>query len=246
MDHESTKKSGKAVANAAEARMRQWALEAQRDRASGPVEEGEPPEQDVRPYLAISRQVGVDDVGLARRLGQLLGWESFDRSLLDYLAEHFQTRRHLVEVVDEKSANWFEETLGKWFNSRVVTQSEYIAKVEKFIWMAARNQNCIFVGRGCHLILPPEAGLSVFVAAPRTLRIDHVAKTRDCSLEEAEKHVDKIGKERHEFYRQYFQAEMGDMEHHDLGVNMRQMGGEDAAQLLVEQLRRRFPDSLTA
>jgi hypothetical protein len=191
---------------------------------------------DVYPYIAISREVGAGGSRLAQRLSNLLGWETLDRQLLDQMAERYWTPRTFLEQVDERAANWFEEIFGKWFNPQVVTQSEYIVKLHQFVCLVAKSRSCVFVGRGCHLLLPSEGGLSVFVTAPYAMRVEQTRASRHCSREEAARHVDEADRQRKKFYIQHFHKEMGDIQHHDFAINLRHTTVDDGARLLAGEV----------
>jgi len=203
--------------------MREWALALQQQQQTTrqELDESEYPEG-IHPYVAISRDAGADGSRLGGRLSKLLGWELLDRELLDQMAQHYRTPRNLLEQADEKAPNWFEEVFGKWFHPQVVTHWEYIARLQRFAWMTARSRSCVFVGRGCHLMLPSRSGVSIFVTAPYALRIEQTKQSRDCSREEAVRYVDvEEGDERRrEFYAQHFHKELGDMQYLDLAVNL--------------------------
>jgi cytidylate kinase len=243
MDGNPFPQAAASTAALAERQMRQWALALEQERMGEKDSDRPAHPSGIYPYVAISRDAGADGPGLAQRLADLLGWETLNGQLLDQMAERYETPRNLLQQADERSANRFEEVLGKWINPQLVTQSEYIARLHQFVWLAARSQNCVFVGRGCHLILPGDAGLAVFVTAPRKMRIEHLSQLRDCSREQAARHVEETDEQRRQYFQQHFHKEMGDLQHHDLAVNLRQMSVDDVARLLADQIRRQFPNA---
>ena len=236
--------SGEPASQVAERRMREWVMAIQQQRTTRQELDKSKYPEGIHPYVAISRDAGADGSSLGERLSKLLGWELLDRALLDQMAEYYQTPRNLLEQADEKAPNWFEEVFGKWFNPQVVTQSEYIVRLQRFVWMAARSKSCVFVGRGCHLLLPSRSGLSIFVTAPYALRVEQTKQSRDCSHDEAVRYVEEGDERRKEFYAQHFHKELGDMQYLDLAVNLRQMDLDGVARLVADQIRHRFPNAV--
>jgi len=57
-------------------------------------------DENVGPYVAISRETGAGGGEIARLVGEKLGWDFLDREIIDYMAEKYGTPRDLVEFVD--------------------------------------------------------------------------------------------------------------------------------------------------
>src|SRR5690349_14004438 len=91
----------------AERQMRNWALDMQTQQRLASEHAREDVKKLIHPYIAFSREAGVDATGLARLVAEKCGWKLFDRELLDYLAEHDHLSRFALEFVDEKVVSWF-------------------------------------------------------------------------------------------------------------------------------------------
>ena len=116
------------------------------------------PKQLIHPYIAISRESGVDAGEIATLVAKKFGWKVFDRELLDYMAEHYNWSRVALDYVDERTASWFHETFGKWLDQQMVTQAEYVSRLGKIVLLAAQHESNVFVGRGAQFILPRDRG----------------------------------------------------------------------------------------
>src|SRR5690349_20389506 len=109
----------------AERQMRTWALGLE-ENAKWSKKPGSVKEHAVHPYIAISRQAGIDAVRIASLVSANTKWKILDKELLDRLAEERHCSRIALEFVDERTPSWFKETIGKWIDPEAVSQLDYI------------------------------------------------------------------------------------------------------------------------
>jgi cytidylate kinase len=107
--------------------------------------------------------------------------------------------------------------------------------------MAARHASTVFVGRGAQFLLPADRGLAVFLVAPLEMRIDRIRELRNCSAADAREYIRETDKGRSDLVKNYFNHDIGDAHLYDLVINRAHIGIEEAAELIVDQCRRRFP-----
>jgi cytidylate kinase len=233
----------KSLALVAEQRKRQWTLGIDvQERLEKEASAHELP-QVIHPYISISRETGAGGGAIARRVRETLGWDLLHREILDEMASRFKLPRDMLNYLDETTSNWLLECLGKWINQRVVTQSEYIVHLSKMVLMAAQHASTVFVGRGARFILPAERGLAIYLVAPHPMRIEHVRRSRSCSAAEARKYIKETDEGSRDFIRTYFNRDMGDPHQYDLVINRAHVSEPTAAELIVDQFRRRFSES---
>jgi cytidylate kinase len=199
----------------------------------------------VRPYIAISREAGAGAIEIAELVSARTGWNVLDRELINHLADDNHWSQIAVEWVDERGTSWFHESFGKWVDPDLVSQSEYVSRLTHMAVLAAHNESMIFVGRGVQFILPPEAGLTVRVIAPKPWRIERAMAKYSCGSREAEKIINELDAGRAEFVRRYFRRDVADPHLYDLVINLQHTSRESAAELIVESCRSRF-ESLAA
>ncbi len=127
----------------AEKNVRKWTVaQHARDRlAKGKVEEN------VGPYIVVSRETGAGGSAIARLVGQKLLWDVLDKEIVDYLATQYGTPRSLVEFVDEKPISWIEEVFSTWVEGRGFTSSTYVHRLNHLLLLAAHHGNVVIVGR---------------------------------------------------------------------------------------------------
>jgi cytidylate kinase len=218
--------------------MRIWALDLEAKKRL--EEERAVPQQLIYPYIAISRETGVNAREFADLVAKKLGWKVFDRELLDYMAEHYHWSNVALDYVDEKTASWFHETFGKMLDEQIVTQAEYVSRLGKLVLLAAQHESHVFVGRGVQFILPKDRGLTVRILAPKNERIKRVMERRNCSQADAERFIDETDKGRAAFVRRYFQHDVSDPRLYDLVINLEHTSRDAALNLLVGDYLMRF------
>src|SRR3989304_220344 len=136
-----------------ERQMRTWALRLESLQRLEEQKAAVPPQQLIRPYIAISREAGADAGEIAKSVAAKLGWKILDRELLDYMAEHYQWSPIALEYVDERTASWFHETFGKWLDTQIVSQAEYVHRLGRGVLMAGQHESTGLVGPGAPFML---------------------------------------------------------------------------------------------
>lgn len=224
----------------AERQMRTWSLRLESLKRLEEQKAAALPKQLIQPYVAISREAGIDAGELAKAVAAKLGGKVLDRELLDYMAEHFHWSRIALEYVDERTASWFHDTFGKLLDEQLVSQAEYVHRLGRIVMMAAQSDKMVFVGRGAQFILPRDVGLAVRVIAPRKQRIERVMQKRGCNQREAEKFIDETDQGRADFVSHYFHRDVADPQVYDLVVNLAHTSREAAVELIATDFRLHF------
>ena len=194
----------------------------------------------IRPYVAISRESGVDAGEIAALVAAKHGWKVFDREILDYMAEHYRWSRIALEYVDERTASWFHETFGNWLDNQLVSQAEYVSRLGRIVLLAAQHERTVFVGRGAQFILPREVGLAVRIIDVKSNRIHRIVKRQELSVAAAEKFIDETDQGRADFVHRYFHRDVAAPHVYDLVINLEHTSFEAAAELIVSAYRHRF------
>ena len=223
------------VIEAAEKQMQRWLVGQQGREKAAPAVSGKAPAS-LGPYLTISREAGAGGGRIGQIVGEAIGWDVFDRRLLECVAERYHTSPTVLELVDETTANWITEIFGNWLDRTSVTQMQYVCRLSRVVLMTARMGKAIYVGRGAQYVLPRDGGLSVRIIAPLKYRIQQIMECRHLSFEEAREYVVKTDADRQEFVRQYFHHDVSDPHLFDLVINVEKIGHQRAADLICETL----------
>jgi len=228
------------VIEAAEGQIQRWLRVQQGLDKAAPASNAEASAAGIGPYLTISREAGAGGGRIARLVGEAVGWEVLDRELLECVAERYQTRPAVLELVDETTTNWITEIFGSLLNPTSVSQMQYVCRLSRVILMAARAGKVIYVGRGAQFVLPHARGLNVRIVAPQKFRVQQIMERRHLSFEEARDYVMKTDAGRQNFVRQYFHHDVPDAHLFDFVVNVEKLGPERAAHLIAEALASYF------
>jgi cytidylate kinase len=217
--------------------MRRWALDIQTRQQLAEEQPALSVPQMIQPYIAISRECGIDAHEFAGQISAHCGWNVLDRELIDHLAEHDHLSRLALEFVDERTVSWFHELFGKWLERQLISQAEYVSKLGRLVLLAAQHESLIFVGRGVQFMLPRECGLVVRLIAPLKQRVECIRRIQNCSEREAKAFITKTDEGRANFVQRYFHHNVTDPKLYDLVINLQQIPRSEAVQIIASQAK---------
>ena len=104
----------------------------------------------------------------------------------------------------------------------------------------AEAESCVIVGRCAdYLLKDMENVVSIYVHAPEDTRIARIMERYEMTRQEAEKAVNRVDKERSDYYSYYTGRSWGDLNHYDLTFDSSRMNPEGAVELIVQYLKAR-------
>lgn len=182
--------------------------------------------------VAISRESGARGTTIARKVGELLGWQVFDQELLDYLLVDETGRAQLLADIPGAARAWADSRL-EWLQreGRINADSDAVELVRLLLAVAARG-DAIIVGRGAGHFLPAESTLHVRVIAPFESRVDYLAYKLRLTGEEAVAEVRNRDDRRAKFLARTLFRDPNDLSAYDVMVNSTRLGVEGAAQFI--------------
>jgi len=185
------------------------------------------------PWITVSRQLGSGGSELARRLGVELGWEVYDRQILETIARHTHTREAVLSRLDERAVGPMIEYIRRLLDPEIPGQSDFLQEMLRVIWGLARQGHAIIVGRGANWFLDPRSGLRIRIVAPFDLRAARVGR--------GERTVRDNDEGQSEFVRMIFRRDIDDPLGYDLVLNTGTVDLPSAARAAVAALRPRVP-----
>lgn len=195
----------------------------------------------VAPCVALSRLPGAGGEELGRLLAEKLDYGFFGREIVEKVAKGLGVDHWVVRGMDETARSGIERFLLDFFRGYPFSDDLFLRRVTRAIVTIGQRGGAVIVGRGAPFILGPEAALRVLVVAPRELRVERFAKAKGISIEDAEREIAITEQKRANFAEKNFHVHQNDPLLYDLVVNTGSISVEDAADLLIEALRRRFP-----
>ena len=193
-------------------------------------------------FITIGRQIGSGGEEVAHILAEMMQWRSYDKDILDYLAEDMKVHKSMIECVDERTIGWIEDWIAPFFSrktSRPVPQLQYFKHLTKVLLVIAKLGKAIIVGRAAGLILPRDRGLSVWVIAPFELRCRRYAQENHISVDEATSMVKKADREQAGFARDLLNRDISDSQYYDIICNTEKLSPTSVGRLIWRALDQR-------
>jgi cytidylate kinase len=214
---------------------REW--ERRREAATAAVPAAPP-----RPFtVALAREAGAGASAVAEEVGRRLGWTVYDRDLVERIAEEMGLRASLVESVDERHTSWLTESVKQFVKANAavpaVSESAYVRHLVETVLALGAHGECVVVGRGSVLILPPETTLRVRLVASLKDRAARVARRLNLDPEAAAGRIRQLDRERDRFVRDHFLKDPNDPRNIDLILNTSRFSIGACADLITDALR---------
>jgi len=195
---------------------------------------------ETKPLICVSREFGSQGARIGQIAAEKLDFSFWDQELVHTVAEETGTHESLLESLDEHARSALEDTLADmWFGS-VGTEVEYVRQVGKIAHTIDHHGSAVVIGRGVQFMLPPERSLRIRVVADSKFRVESYSERVGISQQSAEKKIASVERDRHEFYRRYFNKDVTDPSHYDLLINAGSMSLEKGADLMIAAYNTKF------
>ena len=188
--------------------------------------------------INIGRQFGCGAKDVADAIGRRTGIPVYDSELLKKAAQDFGFSETLFSSSDEKKRCF---SLSSIFNSNIFGCSSMNDDASLFAMQAeaikniARNGSAIIIGRAANYILRDcDCCLDVFLTCPLEERAKRVSQREGMTVEEALEHIQRMEKERREYYNTFTFGDWGMASTYDLCVDTSLLGVEGTADLILE------------
>ncbi len=201
--------------------------------------------------ITIGRLYGSGGRMMGRKLSEELGIPFYDEEILRMASEDSAVSENLFRLNDEKAgANLFFRAVGGLHTSLEepsvdddVASPENLFRFQaKIIRKVASEQSCIIMGRCADFVLNAamcENLIRLFVYADITTCIRRVMEVDGVDTKEALRRVNRISKQRRDYYKYYTGKEWEDMSNYDLPINASALEIDQAAELVKTYLRLR-------
>ncbi len=218
---------------AAERKMHAWAMNLeQAERADRFRAESHGTEREIR-FVAISREAGAGGSEIGKMIGEKLGWEVFDKNLLDQMAGRFRLPRMMLDLVDETSSSWVYDVLGTWMDREIVPHEKFAAFLTRMVLAAQHRGHIVFVGRGAQFLLPRPEVLAVRLVASPEYRVRQIMARTGLSQSDARQQMNDLDRGRREFALRFFHHDITDPLLYDMVINVERRGKVDAVREIL-------------
>ena len=218
--------------------IKQWEMAARARREEAAAEPARPAR--LHPWVTISRAFGSGGGEIARRLSARLGYQIFDKEIVDVLIQERPMLAAMPGLLDERDRSSLEVWVEGLLRGRLVDKADYLRMLVRVLVSIGIHGHAIIVGRGANFILDSENGLHVRIDSPQSRRIEAVSHAHSISRGEAERHVQQVDQERAAFIRRHFHREVDDPLGYDLVINTASIGPDAAVELIDRALREKL------
>lgn len=187
--------------------------------------------------VAISREAGARGATIARKVGELIGWQVFDQESLDYLLQDDTARQQLQAEVPSSARAWADAYFTRLqLNQKPAYDPDTAAMIRLLLAVAARG-DAVIVGRGAGFLLPAQSTVHVRVIAPFERRVAFFAQSLRLSREEASEELRARDERRAQFLKRTLNRDPADPTGYDVVVNADRLGLEGSAQFIAWAVR---------
>lgn len=180
--------------------------------------------------ITVSSQPGSGGSVIAKDVAEQLGFDFFDKTLIEVIAESAHVSSKLVESVERESLSGIEDFIASFIKKEYLYPGLYLKHLMKVVSAIALHGKAVIVGRGANFIIPSELRFSLRTVAPQEKRIENIARTFEVSLEEAKGRVLQRESRRSAFVRHSFNKKVSDPVNYDMVINTGRTTIEEAAQ----------------
>jgi cytidylate kinase len=198
-----------------------------------------PAEVPPAPCVTLSREAGARGGTIGRRVARRLGWQVYDRELLEYLAQDAVMRQGLLDGLAPAALAWVEARLEELLRAQQVSQHPAIVNLARVVLGLGAQGRAVLVGRGAGCILPRSGTLNVRVVAPLPERIAYLGQWLRLPAEEAAEMVRQRDERRAEFLAVHFHRRPDEVHQYDLVLNSGPLGEDLCADLIIRAVQAR-------
>lgn len=199
--------------------------------------------------ITIGREFGSGGHEIGERLSKALEIPLYDRNLVEMASKVMGVDEFSLEQVDETALRGFLATYqipdlpnsvtgyGLPLNdSMFLAQSNIIDKL-------AKTGPCVIIGRcGDYILRENPLCINIFICASKEDRQKRIMERYQLTEREAADAVRRVDRKRKSYYETYTDKKWGDIQSHQLLVNVSLLGMDQAANL-IKQLYLATPDT---
>lgn len=198
--------------------------------------------------IVIGRHFGSGGFNIGRKVADELGYEFYDKELVELVAEKSNFSEETVRKLDEsaKGSFLYSIAMGNYsigsmggplhydlpINDKLfLTQSEIIKE-------KAAKGPCVFVGRCADYVLKNADMdvLSVFIYADMEYKMAKIMKSESLTPQKAKDLINKTEKQRKSYYDYYTSGDWGLMRNYDLCLNSGVIGEDKCVEIIKSVL----------
>ena len=193
--------------------------------------------------ITIGREFGSGGRELGRRLAEELEIEYYDKEIITEISKHTQlSEEYIRDILEKKPHHLYPITIGHsitYVNDYQLKQAQTVYQAQwDILKELAAKSDCVIVGRCADYILSEFNPFRIFVYADMDSRLKRCTKRSPESENVAEKTIKKeiqrIDKERAQYYHYYTGKDWGAKENYDLCINTTNKDIKEIAKIVAK------------
>ena len=178
--------------------------------------------------ITIGREFGSGGREFGRRLAEELGYEYYDKEIIQEISKKTSlSEEYIQEVVEKTPHNLYPITVGqslRYASNYQLSQVQTVFQAQcEILKSLAEKSNCVIVGRCADYILKEYNPFKIFVYATLESKINRCLQRVDeyekYTPKKLRKLIKKVDKERARYYDFYAGQKWGDKSNYDLCIN---------------------------
>lgn len=199
--------------------------------------------------ISIGREFGSGGKYIGQQLAKRLNIKCYDNELLKKVSQKYNIDINMLKKVDEKqkSSYWYSFATNYVFSKKgevspISADDNLFLKQAKVIEELYESESCIIIGRCSDYILKDKENvITIFVyASDMDFKINRKKELENISLKQAKKKIEKIDKERADYYKHYTFQTWGDKSNYEICVDTSKIGVEETIDLLENYIIKRI------
>lgn len=199
--------------------------------------------------ICIGREFGSGGKYIGQELAKRLNIKCYDNELLKNISENYDIDIKTLEKVDEKqkSSFWYSFATNYMFSKDgevlpVSAVDNLFLKQARLIEELYQKENCVIIGRCSDFILKEKENvIKVFTySTDDEFKINRKAKFEKLSKLEAIKKIQKVDRERAEYYKHFTSQEWGDRRNFDISIDTSKLGVVKSIDMLENYVKARI------
>ncbi|MBN1868385.1 cytidylate kinase-like family protein [Candidatus Sumerlaeota bacterium] len=188
------------------------------------------------PAIAFSPAFCSGSRHVSEFLHSRLGYEVFGYGTLDQVAEDQELSPRIVERLDPQAKSALASLLdGLLEGKRAKRDDRFKALVETSRALILQG-GVILLGRESTFLVQKDEGLRIRLTAPFEKRLENMKQFYNLEDKAARERLQQGDRDRADFARKYYKADLGDPKNFDLTINMERMTPDAAAAIALRAL----------
>ena len=190
------------------------------------------------PVITISLEPGAGGSILAKKIAARLGFDLFNREIIEKIAKSTKTRSAVIETVEKERLAGIKDFISSLIEDQYIHPDLYLEHLFDVVGSIGGHGRAVIVGRGANFILPPERRFSVRVVAPLEIRVQNIVRAHGVSADTARRRIIARESRRSAFIRRSFNANVSNPHNYDLVINTGKMSVECAEEAVIGAVMR--------